>query len=154
MTAAERDELSARELAAMLEALIDAEVEPPPELRAKILARVAQSTIGTPGAVTVRSNDGDWKRCMPGITGKILFDNGTMRTWMARCEAGSAIRAHQHELDEEVFVLEGTLLLNGETLSAGDYQYARAGTRHDQVYTPTGCLVLLRTPSNFAPLAE
>ncbi len=60
---------------------------------------------------------------------------------------GAALPEHEHLGDEECFVLDGTIDIGGERFHAGDYQVARAGTRHGVLVTATGCTLLLRSRS-------
>jgi hypothetical protein len=38
-------------------------------------------------------------------------------------------------------------VLNGKHYSVGDYQLAAAGSTHDDVYSETGCVLYVRSPS-------
>ena len=67
-------------------------------------------------------------------------------TMLVRMEAGSSYPPHRHGDFEECFVLEGTLVVEGEAdLDAGDYQSMEAGTVHPTQRTETGCLLLIRS---------
>lgn len=108
---------------------------PPPGLLAAVLAR----------AMTHQGSAGAWKPFAPGVDALALSSDGEVRTWIARMEAGASLPPHGHERDEECFVIEGSVMLDDDLLVAGDEQCARAGTRHDRVFSPQGCLLLVRS---------
>lgn len=138
-------ELSAQ----ILEALSDlARAPPPAELKARLMRRIAQET-ERPG-ISVRDQEGSWTPLLAGVQVKVLRDDGSTRTWLAKLQMGATLPAHEHAGDEECFVLEGSIDIGGERFHAGDYQLARAGTRHGVLATATGCLLLLRSPSRMA----
>ncbi len=56
----------------------------------------------------------------------------------------SQIPAHVHTQDEESFVLEGTVQIEGITCQVGDYHYAHAGTQHSVIKSAQGCTLLVR----------
>ena len=115
-------------------------------LRAQVLSRVAQDVRNRQAIVTTRSHD-EWVPFAPGVESKVLNDDGKMRTWLARMEAGATLPAHHHFGDEECMVVEGSVLLGDVLLHAGDYQIARKGSSHGEIRCPAGCLLMLRSPS-------
>lgn len=142
-------ELSREQLETLLEALAPAGVEPPADLRARVLMRVARSVEGQEGMTVVRADGGEWRECVPGLHAKTLYDDGITRTWLARCDPGAAIADHDHAVDEEVLVLEGSIFVGDIELKAGDHLLTRVGARHGgAVHSPAGCLVLMRTASD------
>ena len=116
-----------------------------------------------------------WHPQAPGIDTQILFDDGRTMTWLARFAAGARLAAHQHHGVEESTVLQGYCYLcgvnaggrlNGERLNderlndthlndehlnlrlnLGDYQLAEDGSTHPEVYSPEGCVLLIRSAS-------
>ena len=67
-----------------------------------------------------------------GIERSVLrLNDGGGRTSLVRLAAGSRFPRHAHMGSEEVLVLEGTVLIGGATLAAGDYLYTEAGEEHD-----------------------
>ncbi|MDQ3024999.1 MAG: cupin domain-containing protein [Pseudomonadota bacterium] len=99
------------------------------------------------GITTIRKDDGPWSVSFPGFATKELHDDGKTRTWLARLDPGARIPHHVHSGDEECLVLEGTVFIAGQRMEAGDYQVARTGTVHEEIRSPTGCVLLLRSPS-------
>lgn len=131
----------------ILEALsADGLPAPSAGLRARVLERIAHEESHPPG-ITVRGGEGAWTPLLEGVEMKVLRDDGRTRTWLARLAKGAALPAHEHPDDEECFVIEGCIEIGGELFRAGDYQIARAGTRHGALVSPSGCVLLLRSPS-------
>jgi putative transcriptional regulator len=133
-------------------ALAAAPRPPRPEVRQRLLQRVA-------GAAVVRSADRVWR---PGpVAGSevaVLFAEpltGRL-TGLIRLHAGAEYPSHRHADTEELYVLEGDMALDEVRLGAGDYCAAPAGTAHRRVRTADGCLFLLLASQRDAvvPAAE
>ena len=136
-----------------LEALLSA-LEPLAPLRAgaiksRLMERVASEERDreAAGITVVRAAEGEWTALAPGVRTKVLSDDGRTRTWLARLERNARLPGHDHPADEECLMLEGTVYMGDILMAAGDYQIARAGSRHTGVYSPTGCLLLVRSAS-------
>jgi anti-sigma factor ChrR (cupin superfamily) len=54
-------------------------------------------------------------------------------------EPGAVYPTHRHAEVEEIYVLDGDLSVDGETLGAGDYCTAAAGSTHRAPHTRGGC---------------
>lgn len=117
--------------------------EPSHSLKARVMAKVARES----GISTVRAAAEDWIAISAGVAVKVLNDDGRIRTWLARLAPNAKLPAHFHRGDEECYLLEGKVCFGDFELNVGDYQIARAGTTHGEVCTPTGCLMLIRSPS-------
>jgi quercetin dioxygenase-like cupin family protein len=98
--------------------------------------------------LVVRSSEREW-RALPaaGASVKVLrADKETGEsTFLVRFEAGTRFPAHNHPGGEEVYVLEGELLVGRDRLSAGDYLYTPPNGTH-AVSTERGCLFLVTLP--------
>lgn len=129
--------------ALLLDAVAPHSPGPSPALKAKVMERVARES----GISTVRAAAQGWIAVSAGVVAKVLNDDGRIRTWLARLAPNANLPAHSHHGDEECYVLEGQVFFGDCELNAGDYQVARAGTTHGEVRTPTGCLMLVRSPS-------
>jgi len=66
-------------------------------------------------------------------------------TILLHFQPGARYPYHNHPAGEEIFVLEGTAIIEGEKLTAGDYLYTPPGFKH-AVTTETGCTMLLVIP--------
>lgn len=142
-----KSDLVPQDLAAiLLDALRVEEVMPRPALREAILRRVAGEE-ARHGFTIVRDGATPWHAFVPGVSARVVFDDGRVQTWLARLEADARVPAHIHQGDEEIYVLEGTCSVEEVQFTAGDYMMARAGTAHGEMRSAAGCLLLLRTPS-------
>jgi hypothetical protein len=125
------------------------EVEPPPYLFDRIKAAIAESAKPQAGALigsrTVRANEGRWEPLCEGIERKLLWhDREKARiTFLVRARPGAEFPAHQHDEDEEAYVLSGDLSFDDLVLGAGDYHLARPGVRHPVGRTRMGCMLLV-----------
>jgi anti-sigma factor ChrR (cupin superfamily) len=120
-------------------------VAPPKRLWDKIAARIDKPT-AIPGTHTVRADEGALASIAPGVSQKTLFVDAERgeRTFLLRMAPGSRVDAHDHDLDEECFVLEGKMVIGGVEFDAGDYHLAPKHTRHREITAPIGALILIR----------
>lgn len=102
----------------------------------------------------VQSNKQEWKPLIEdgvdtkGIYVKALrYDDQTKRspTILLKFETGAKYPYHNHPGGEELFVLEGSVVIAGQTLNAGDYLYTPVDFKHS-VTSETGCVLLLMIP--------
>jgi quercetin dioxygenase-like cupin family protein len=102
----------------------------------------------------VRSNAVEWKPLLePGVDTKGIFvkvlryDEETHRapTILLKFEPGASYPYHNHPAGEEIFVLEGSAVIEGASVCGGDYLYTPPGFRHS-VTTKNGCVLLLVIP--------
>lgn len=116
------------------------QVTPPPNLREKLLKRIA------PERVICRTEELEWRPLpFPGITAKRLFMDpvsGNITT-LVRMSPGSTYPAHNHAGVEHLYMLEGDLAFRDHTLYAGDYEVSEPASDHSPVTTKNGCLVLI-----------
>lgn len=90
-----------------------------------------------------------------GISLKALHrDAGTGRpiSFLLRFEPGSRYPYHSHPAGEEIFVVDGTCIIEEQTLSGGDYLYTPPGGKH-AVRTDDGCTLFFRVPEEVQMLA-
>ena len=83
-----------------------------------------------------------------GIFVKILrFDEQQQRppSILLKFEPGAKYPYHNHPGGEEIFVMQGTCMVNDTLLNAGDYLYTPPGFKH-AVQTDTGCELLFIVP--------
>jgi anti-sigma factor ChrR (cupin superfamily) len=133
--------------------LIDnVEAEPPPHvfdrikaaIRAQESAPVQTGTVPVlAGTVTVRAAETQWEPLVGGVERKILWRGEGRATYLIRGQPGARLPAHDHDDDEETFVLEGDLTIGELTLGPGDFHLARRGYRHPAATTVQGCLLLI-----------
>jgi anti-sigma factor ChrR (cupin superfamily) len=130
---------------------LDAAVKDKIHARVKARMSAEPAVTVTPGLqdfMRINSAQG-WTRLNDKAEKKMLFNDGQTVTWLLRLAPGGSVVPHGHDKGvEECLVMQGSVLLNGELFSEGDYQLAREATRHEQVLSEQGCIVLLRSPAS------
>ena len=94
-----------------------------------------------------RSRDVKWKSFgVPGISIGRLFADKEKReiTCLLRLEPGIQFPLHRHGGVEEIFMLEGDLVVEGEVCYQGDYIRSLPGSTHAPI-TEGGCLLLVKS---------
>lgn len=117
-------------------------VPPPPELRERVLARVAEPD----GLTVLRADEPGWFDLgPPGIRVRVLFrdPNRRSQTLLMEVAPGATLPSHGHDDAEECFVVRGEFESFGRVFRAGDYVRAPAGSHHGVSRSATGCLLLL-----------
>lgn len=134
-------------------------VDPRPAVRETLLAKArAEAAARTassppegffrvkPGVTGVRTSTAAWIASpIPGIEYKLVArdpERGT-RTQLVRFAAGARYPRHRHAGTEEIFLLEGTVQVNGVLLRAGDYCRSEPGTEEFGTFSETGGLALI-----------
>jgi anti-sigma factor ChrR (cupin superfamily) len=137
------------------------EVEPPEDVRKRLLARINElpssravkeaSAVASDQFVSIHAGDGQWQEVQDGIMLKTLYiDRASgIATSLVRMTAGTALPAHQHLGVEQFYVIEGDCNVAGQRLGPGDYHRAAAGSMHDTTYTVDGTLFLLVAPEHY-----
>jgi len=132
------------EAAALLAESIEI-VAPPPDLRQRLLARVAAFEQLKPVA-DVRADENTWVRSgMPGVDIKTLFQEpeSGRTTYLIRMEPGAKLPAHKHGDVEQCLVLEGDIRWGDIVYRKGDFMAMGKDTEHPEIYTVDGNLMLL-----------
>lgn len=97
--------------------------------------------------VSVRSQEMQWQpHPVPGVRMAIFHSNPDKReiTGLLRAEPGVHYLNHQHADIEEIYMLEGDLVIGETTYHAGDYLRSYPGSMHEP-YTTEGCMFFFRT---------
>ena len=98
--------------------------------------------------IVVRTGGEDWRALkVPGVSVKALRrdpDTGAS-TALVRLEPGARFPAHNHPAGEEVFVLEGEVVIGSARLKAGDYLYTPPDHKHAAA-SQDGCVFLVTLP--------
>lgn len=149
-------------------ALVALPVDPPPSVRAAVLARIrstpqaasATSTAVPPvvestpaGFQFLSSEQREWKDgAVPGLRVQVLALNPRSNYSMLQLELapGTTYPQHVHTGNEELFVVSGDLVSEGRTLHAGDFLHSDSGTVHHDLFSPSGCRAILVTPLSSA----
>ena len=121
------------------------EAELPAGALERVEARIDQSGVELPGTMTVRAGAGDWIEAAPGLRIKIMnrIEAANRETFMAWLQPGAEYVDHDHDQDEEIYMIEGDLIIGEVVLKAGDFHVARAGRHHPVHRTKTGCICLI-----------
>ncbi len=79
----------------------------------------------------------------PGIETKILMEDKAtgLLTSLVRMAPGAVLSMHEHVELEQTWVLEGSLVDDQGTVTAGNYVWRPAGSRH-AAHAPNGCITL------------
>ncbi|WP_157381506.1 cupin domain-containing protein [Methylophilus sp. 5] len=121
-------------------------LEPAPDaknhIKTKLMQRVAQSR---DAQFFVFSEQGHWKSMNHGIQVKILKSDDQAKSFLLKLEQNTIIPYHDHQKNEETFVIDGEVWLDGIHCKNGDYHFAGAGTFHKEIRTESGCTLLIKT---------
>jgi quercetin dioxygenase-like cupin family protein len=126
------------------------------EVKSQVLSVSTDKTaIENKAAFTHTKRDDGWRRLHSKAQVKILHRDGVQFSWLLKLAAGGTLPAHTHEHGaEEVVMIEGTLLLNQVLYQAGDHHAAAAGSRHEALLSPDGCIAFLKSGIGFLPELE
>ncbi len=104
----------------------------------------AHDGLGPLASRFVDVDDLPWKPTpCDGIEMKVLMENPDtgMMTAMFKWAPGSKLTFHEHVEMEQTFVLEGSLVDDEGEVTAGNYVWRPAGSRHE-AWAPDGALIL------------
>jgi quercetin dioxygenase-like cupin family protein len=117
---------------------------PAPEVATRIKTKLMQA-VQAEMHLFVFANQGEWKTVHEGVQIKLLHKVGETKSFLVKMAAHTSIPGHPHNHDEESFVLDGSVTLEGVLCHAGDYHYAQAGSRHQKIHTAQGCTLLIKS---------
>jgi hypothetical protein len=126
-----------------------------PNLKERLFDRIAaeEAQVSKPSAVDMmpfqatRFSEMEWHpHPVPGVTIAVLHANPVTRRLSAlvRCQPGVYYPIHRHASIEEILMLEGELICNGNTYGVGDYLLSGSDSAHDPE-SPDGCLFFVHT---------
>lgn len=151
-------------------AVSSANVQPPPQLKSKVLAKIDEVGRVAPGAPQVSdagahgvtrptavlaalaglrfetgASDKGWKALpVPGAYIKLLSlekERG-YAVLMGKLDPGTRYPAHVNAGPEDFFILTGDLVIGDRKLVAGDFHHADRGSQHAENYSVEGCTLL------------
>lgn len=113
-------------------------------MRNRILSRL--SAPAPTGMLTLRANEGTWRNLAPGVEMKVLREEpaSNSMTYLVRMQPGARAPVHEHRQAEECLVLEGEVHLGDHVIRSGDWHVALPGSTHDDFWSKTGCMLLIR----------
>ncbi len=127
-------------------------VEPPPQVRVRMRANLAariraetRAAAQSQGFFTIRAEDGKWHEVHPGVKLKLLYRDQTTQTFLLDVAPNTVVPSHDHPSHEECYVVQGEGFIGDVRLRAGDYHFAREGSRHIGLRSDTGAVFLIRT---------
>jgi anti-sigma factor ChrR (cupin superfamily) len=91
---------------------------------------------------------------VPGIRMKLLALNRTSgyATLLLDVAPGVVFPAHHHAGSEECYVVSGMVKACGRNMGPGDFHHADGDTDHGELYTETGCrVILVVAPDDYLP---
>lgn len=97
------------------------------------------------GKFFVFADKSDWIKSMPGVEVKMLNDSPSAKSYLVKLSAHAVIPRHSHKHNEESFVIEGEVVLDGTLCKQGDYHFAAAGTIHRLISSDSGCTLFVKT---------
>jgi anti-sigma factor ChrR (cupin superfamily) len=130
----------------------------PPEpvdggVKSRVFERIAAedalretATVERAGIRFVRADALDWSAVgLPGLSVKPLFadEDAKRATHLVRMEPGASYPPHRHADVEELYVLEGDLLVSGVLMRAGDYCRAEPQSVHGRIRSQNGCVFIV-----------
>jgi anti-sigma factor ChrR (cupin superfamily) len=118
-------------------------------LARRIAAETGREPLVPPPA---RPAEFEWDEAAPGIFCKLLATD-TERdrvSMLVRLAPGAAYPPHTHAGVEELYLLDGELMIDDRKLHPGDYNRAEVGTGDQRVWSETGCTCVLLTSTRDA----
>ena len=113
----------------------------PGTLWTRIESAVDQADADLPQTVEERLEDGEWREIAPRIEIKRLWDD---KTFLVRCGPGGVFPGTPHRRFEHCVIIQGDMLVGGQTYQAGDYHGVPPETAHGAFSSRTGLLMLVR----------
>jgi len=122
--------------------------EPGPDLKRKLMQRIAAPAVPAGFAFHHASDDRWLPHPVPGIRMKVLALNKTRgyATLLLDVEPGTRFPSHHHGGAEECYVVSGSIFTCGRRLGPGDFVHADADTDHGELWTDEGARVILIVP--------
>lgn len=120
-------------------------VAPPEGLLARIEARLDARARFEQLAATLREPEGDWIVIGAGLRCKVVerLPEQGRQTILLEAAPGAFYPAHDHPLQEEIYMISGDLVMDDIELLAGDFHVSQVGSRHADSTTRTGCRCLI-----------
>jgi anti-sigma factor ChrR (cupin superfamily) len=84
-----------------------------------------------------------WRDVGAGLSVLDLHEEGGRRLQLARIVPGGRVLAHKHTGTEVMYVVKGSLVVDGIRLHAGDVLTAPAGSMHRETWSAEGCELVI-----------
>jgi anti-sigma factor ChrR (cupin superfamily) len=141
LTPQQRSEVASLYDAGTALALAVPRLEPPAQVRERVLDAARQPT-----RYTVWAADDAWiPTGLPGFRARVLavVRPRSLVTLVIRAEPGAVYPPHKHRGPEECFVISGSVVIDGRVLRAGDFHHADEDSDHGEITTAEGADVLI-----------
>lgn len=114
-------------------------------IKQKLFSRIRSSTLSA--ATTIRSEQGKWQQINDKVSVKILRQDtaSNSQTALWKLKAGATIPSHEHPVEEECYIIEGSVNFGDHHLSQGDFEIFPAGLDHGEMHSHHGALIMLRS---------
>jgi hypothetical protein len=89
----------------------------------------------------VAADGSGWEPLRRGVNIRPLYAAGERISMLVRVDPGATVPAHPHGIGEECLMVEGDLFLGDVLLREGEFQFAPAGSGHDELMSDVGCLL-------------
>ena len=111
-------------------------------MRERITSRIAGGSSGAAQEPSV-----GWQAFWPNVWVKVLRQDihNKTQTTLLRVLPGGVVPAREHTRDEECLVLEGEVFIGGHRIGQGDLHVATPDTRHRDITTRTGAMLMVRS---------
>jgi anti-sigma factor ChrR (cupin superfamily) len=116
---------------------------PAPEVASRIKAKLMQR-LEDKAHTFVFAEQGEWKQVLDGVQIKLLHQAGKQKSFLLKMDANTSIPSHEHTQDEESYVIQGSVVLEGILCHIGDYHFAKAGSQHQAIHSAQGCTLLVK----------
>jgi quercetin dioxygenase-like cupin family protein len=123
-------------------------LRPSGSLWQRLASRIAAETGEPPVPPPPRRwADTAWDEVAPGISVKLLSTDRVHNrvSMLVRLAPGTDYPPHRHAGVEELYMLDGELIVDEQRFHPGDYRRAELGSVDHRVWTETGCACLLVT---------
>lgn len=120
-----------------------APVAPPPDVKSRLMALVRDIP---QNSRTIRAGEGHWSQLpSPGVKVKLLTvdDARNTATLLMEFAPGAVCPQHDHKGSEQSYVISGSCRIGGVSLKQGDFHCVEGGSRHGNVVSDEGCVLLL-----------
>lgn len=114
-------------------------------IKKRLFSRIRSSTM--PQATTIRTDQGDWVAVSDKVSVKVLRQekNSNSQTALWKLAAGAMIPSHTHPVEEECYIISGSVNFGDHFLHQGDFEIFPSGLDHGEMHSDTGALILLRS---------
>lgn len=125
-------------------------LRPAASLWSRLAARIAAETRQPALAEPPPPTQPEWEEAAPGISCKLLATDPEKSrvSMLVRLAPGADYPPHTHAGVEEVYMLQGVLIVDDKKLHPGDYLRSEPGTSDHRVWSETGCTCVLLTSTS------